>query len=76
MGVEITGSVPRYEYRIGVPAAGMYREVFNSDSPHLGGSGMLNREAISSEAHAFHGRDNSLCVNLPPLGGVVLKYQS
>jgi 1,4-alpha-glucan branching enzyme len=68
--------VPRYDYRIGVPAAGMYREVFNSDSPHLGGSGMLNREAISTETHAFHGRDNSLCVNLPPLGGVVLKYQS
>lgn len=67
--------VPRYDYRIGVAAAGLYREVFNSDAEHYGGSGMLNRDTVATEAVPFHGRDNSLCVHLPPLGGLVLQYQ-
>lgn len=41
--------VPRPHYRIGVPVAGDYREIFNSDSTHYGGSDMGNGGLISTE---------------------------
>jgi 1,4-alpha-glucan branching enzyme len=67
--------VPRHDYRVPAPP-GAWAEIFNSDAGHYGGSGLVNREWIESERHAFSGRDHSLVVTLPPLGGVVLRLQS
>ena len=66
--------VPRHGYRVpGLP--GRWVEVFNSDAPRYGGSGLMNPEPIQAEAHAMQGRDHSIAVTLPPLGAVVLQHQ-
>lgn len=65
--------VPRADYRIGVPSAGAYHEVFNSDAVAFYGSGVMNTGPIQSEAETWHGRPQSLRLNVPPLGAVVLK---
>ena len=65
--------IPRQDYRIGLPTAGTYREIFNSDRTEFYGSGVVNAEPIASEAETWHGRANSLRLNIPPLGAVVLK---
>ncbi len=64
--------VPRSGYRIGVPSAGRWQESFNSDAAAYGGSDLLNREPVAAEAVPYQGRAHSLCVTLPPLGGIVL----
>ncbi len=65
--------VPRTGYRIGVPSAGMWREVFNSDAAAYGGSNMGNGGVAVSEPVPEHGRDHSLRVTLPPLAVVVFE---
>ncbi|CAN5416540.1 1,4-alpha-glucan branching protein GlgB [soil metagenome] len=65
--------IPRTNYRIGVPSAGSYQEVFNSDAADFYGSGIVNSAPIGSEEEPWHGRPQSLQLNVPPLGAVVLK---
>ena len=60
--------VPRDGYRIGVPAAGAYQEVLNSDSDVYGGSNLGNAGAVFTEPVASHGHADSLRLSLPPLG--------
>jgi 1,4-alpha-glucan branching enzyme len=67
--------VPHMGYRVGVPAPGYYREVFNSDSEHYKGSNVGNAGGLHTEEIATHGRPWSLALNLPPLGFVALKRQ-
>ena len=67
--------VLRHGYRIGLPAAGAYEEVFNSDSSWYGGSNAGNSGPIQSAAMPHHGREHSLTMTLPPLAVVVLKPQ-
>lgn len=64
--------VVRHRYRIGVPAAGSYREIFNSDDRIFGGSGVNNGKEIGSQPEPCHGREQSIEVTLPPLAGLVL----
>jgi 1,4-alpha-glucan branching enzyme len=68
--------VAREGYRIPVPMAGIYRELFNSDAVTYGGSGVHNQGELHAEAVPYHGREHSLCFTLPPLAGVVLRYES
>ena len=65
--------VPRAAYRIGVPEAGFYREIFNSDSGAYGGSNLGNDGGIPSEALSCHGRPHSLQLTLPPLAVLFLR---
>jgi 1,4-alpha-glucan branching enzyme len=66
--------VPREGYRIGMPSAGAYREVFNSDVTDFGGSGMGNgSDPLQTEPVGWMNRPNSLVLTLPPLAGIVLK---
>jgi 1,4-alpha-glucan branching enzyme len=65
--------VPRLCYRFGVPAPGFYDEVFNTDSEMFGGSNLGNAPGVPSEPVNSHGRDQSICVTLPPLAVVVFK---
>ena len=68
----------RRGYRIGVPTKGTYVEVFNSDLEEYGGSGVMNAGDIVSEDYAFHGRDQSIVITVPPLAATFyrLKGQS
>ena len=65
--------VPRYNYRIGVPDAGLYKEVLNSDSSEYGGSNAGNAGGILSENISWNGRSYSIGITLPPLAVVVFK---
>jgi 1,4-alpha-glucan branching enzyme len=65
--------VPRVGYRIGVPEAGFYAEILNSDSHHFGGSNMGNAGGVQSRAVRSHGFDHSVDLVVPPLGCLYLK---
>ena len=63
--------VPRPGYRVGVPQAGRYREILNTDSRFYGGSDLGN-DAAQTEPMPWMDQPNSIVVTLPPLGGIVL----
>ncbi len=65
--------VPREGYRVGVPEAGSYEEVLNSDSEFYDGSNMGNEHDIHTEELSWMGRPHSLVLTLPPLAGLVLR---
>jgi 1,4-alpha-glucan branching enzyme len=67
--------VPRYDYRIGVPAPGYYVERLNSDGAAFGGSNVGNGGGVASEAIAAHGYAHSLRLTIPPLGCLLLKVR-
>ena len=67
--------VPRENYRIGVPEAGRYVEVFNSDAEIYGGSGMGNMGGVTSSDEGWNGRPHSISVTLPPLSTVLFVLQ-
>jgi 1,4-alpha-glucan branching enzyme len=60
-------------YRIGVPGAGYYREIFNSDSEYYGGSNKGNAGGLPTSAIETHGHPQSLELTVPPLSVVLLK---
>ncbi len=62
------------EITTGVPAAGKYREIFNSDDEKYGGSGRLNSRIKQSRAVEWDDRPNSVTVRLAPLSLCILKY--
>jgi len=64
---------PYPQYRIGMPEAGLYREIFNSDAGIFGGSNMGNGGYVHSEPIPSHGRPASANLVIPPLGVIVLK---
>jgi 1,4-alpha-glucan branching enzyme len=66
--------VPRHNYRIGVPEAGVYREIFNSDSSYYGGSNVGN-VAVETNEKEWMGRPYSVNLTLPPLAGIILVRQ-
>jgi len=67
--------VPRYHYRIGVPAGGYWREVLNSDSTIYGGSGLGNMGGVEADPIGVHGRPASLSILLPPFGILFFKSE-
>jgi 1,4-alpha-glucan branching enzyme len=67
--------VPRHGYRVGVPRAGIWREIFNSDSRLYGGSNMGNAGAVHTTQGAMHGEQQSLDLVLPPLSTVLLRHE-
>ena len=65
--------VPRYGFRLGLPAGGTYREVMNTDAAVYGGSNTGNLGAIEAEPIEWHARRYSAELTLPPLGVVWLE---
>jgi 1,4-alpha-glucan branching enzyme len=63
--------VVREGYLAGVPLAGAWREIVNSDAPLYGGSGVGNLGRVAATARPWHGRSHSLSLTLPPLGVVM-----
>lgn len=62
----------RENYRIGVPLPGRYAEVFHTDRTEFGGENRLPAPA-RSENIPWHGMEQSLAIDLPPLSAVILK---
>jgi 1,4-alpha-glucan branching enzyme len=65
--------VPRYNYWVGVPHAGYWREIINSDAREYWGSGMGNQGGRESLYASCHGHPNHLEITLPPLAAVFFK---
>ncbi|HYZ89295.1 MAG TPA: 1,4-alpha-glucan branching protein GlgB [Myxococcales bacterium] len=64
--------VPRHGYRVGVPRAGNYRELLNTDAGEYGGSGVGNHGTVRAEAVPHDGQPASVEMTLPPLSTVWL----
>lgn len=64
--------IPRYDYRIGVPEAGLWKEALNTDADRYGGSNAGNLGAVGSQAVPAHGMANSISLTLPPLATLML----
>lgn len=68
--------VPRYNYRVGVPSSGYWKEVLNSDAKDYGGSGQGNMGGVETAPISIHGKSNSLSLTLPPLSLLIFKKDS
>ena len=64
----------RENWRIGVPLAGTWQEILNSDKNDYGGSGKENPSPLHTAAEPVHGMAQSLTITVPPLGGTLIKY--
>jgi len=65
--------VPRHDYRVGVPEAGVWHELLNSDATIFGGSGQGNLGTTVSQPVPWNGRPHSVLLTLPPLSALFLK---
>jgi 1,4-alpha-glucan branching enzyme len=66
-------AVPHEEYRIGLPKAGRWNEIINTDSEIYGGSGVGNLGAVETDARQWHGQPFSVALRVPPLGALWLR---
>jgi 1,4-alpha-glucan branching enzyme len=66
------GGNPVGPYRIGLPAAGRWREVLNTDAAEFGGSGVGNLGGVTASAEPWNGRPASVELTLPPLAALWL----
>ena len=64
--------VTRTAYRVGVPGAGPYAEILNSDARAWGGSGVSNPSPLPTEPIVWQGQQQSLVLTLPPLSVLYL----
>jgi 1,4-alpha-glucan branching enzyme len=64
---------PHSHYRVGVPEAGFYVELLNSDARQYGGSNMGNLGGKWTDEWSFHNRPYSLDLCLPPLCTLMFK---
>jgi 1,4-alpha-glucan branching enzyme len=68
--------VPRPQYRVGVPHAGAWREIANTDSRFYGGSDLGNEGAVHAVSSPSHGQQQSLELTLPPLATIMLRAET
>jgi 1,4-alpha-glucan branching enzyme len=65
--------VERRDIRLGVPAAGHWSEVLNTDAGVYGGGNRGNMGGRQAEAVASHGQPASVVVTLPPLSTLMFR---
>jgi 1,4-alpha-glucan branching enzyme len=66
--------VVREGYRVGVPQAGFYAEILNTDAAIYGGSNVGNMGGVQSAPAPHMGRQQSIVMTLPPLAASFLKW--
>ena len=67
--------MPREDYCVGVPAAGVYAEVLNTDATTYGGSGLGNHGAATASLEPRDWLPATLRLRLPPLATLYLKMK-
>ena len=65
--------VLREKYKIGVPKAGHYKEIFNSNAKKYGGTGKLNSRVKVSQESECDNRKDSIYITIPPLGMCIFR---
>jgi 1,4-alpha-glucan branching enzyme len=66
---------PHSDYRLGVPRAGEYYEVLNTDCGEFGGSNGYRNADQHSQSVPWDGQEQSITLNLPPLATLYLRYR-
>ncbi|AMO62687.1 alpha-1,4-glucan:alpha-1,4-glucan 6-glycosyltransferase [Mycolicibacterium phlei] len=66
--------VEHSSYRVGLPHAGTWREVLNTDADIYNGSGIGNYGAVEATSEPWHGRPASAVMVLPPLSALWFEY--
>ena len=61
-------AIPYENYQVGMPFAGKYKEIFNSDAVEFGGEGVVNSRVKTAKAEECDEREYSIKVKLPALG--------
>ncbi|HWG64776.1 MAG TPA: 1,4-alpha-glucan branching protein GlgB [Streptosporangiaceae bacterium] len=69
--VNFSGDVHQ-SYRLGLPFAGHWREVINTDAYSYGGSGAGNLGMVEAKPTPWHGRPASAVITVPALGMIWL----
>ena len=64
---------PHHDFRLGLPLAGRWDEVLNTDAEGYGGSGVGNLGAVEAVEESWHAQPASATVSLPPLGAIWLR---
>ena len=67
-------SVPHEAYRVGLPFAGRWDEVINTDAELYTGSGVGNLGGVVATGEQRHGQPASATLRVPPLGALWLRY--
>ncbi len=67
--------VIRRNYRVGVPRAGFYRELLNTDSALYGGSDVGNSGGLHAVSVPWMNQPFSLELTFPPLAAVFFRWQ-
>ena len=67
--------VVRENYRLGAPAHGAWKEIFNTDSEMFGGSNVGNFGEVWTQDVPWQNRQWSLSIQLPPLGAVYFRLE-
>jgi 1,4-alpha-glucan branching enzyme len=66
--------VPHEGYRVGLPYAGRWDEVLNTDADIYFGSGVGNFGGVTAAPEPWHARPASAALRVPPLGAIWLRY--
>ncbi|MEY1554475.1 1,4-alpha-glucan branching protein GlgB [Yoonia sp. R2331] len=68
--------VERSDYRVGLPGAGDWTEVLNSDAESYGGGGRGNLGGVTAQDTPWMGQDHSATLTLPPLSTLILTQKT
>ena len=66
---------PHSDYRVGLPFAGQWEEILNTDAAEFGGSGVGNLGIVDAVDAPWAGRPASAALTLPPLAGLWLRLR-
>jgi 1,4-alpha-glucan branching enzyme len=65
--------VYRVNFRVGIPAKGKWKEIFNTDAKEFFGAGNLNEGTFTTEKTPWNNQKQSVLINVPPLGVTIIK---
>ena len=68
--------VPRPNYRLGVPRAGFWKEIINTNSQYYGGTGAGNHGGRATDPIPSAGHPQSLSLTLPPMTTTIFKWSA
>ena len=67
--------VTRESYRLGVPLAGSWKEILNTDDTKFGGSGFIHPKSVQTIEEPIYGRPYSIDISLSPLSAMVFELE-
>ncbi len=67
-------AVPHHDYRVGLPEAGAWTELLNTDADTYSGSGVGNMGTVTATSEPWHEHAASATLSVPPLGALWLRF--